>query len=73
MRTKRIAATNKTAVYLIVFVVISAAFLLLGGGPWLKGLIHGSNSTDMIHLNWPQVLISFGLGFLLCLVVSRRK
>jgi hypothetical protein len=72
MRT-RIAATNKTALYLIVFAVIILAFFLLGGGPWIKGLMHGRNSMGMAHLNWAQILISFGLGFLLCLVVSRRK
>jgi hypothetical protein len=72
MRTK-IAASNRTAVYLILVVVVIVAFLLLGGGPWIKGLMHGSTSMGMAHLNWAQILISFGLGFLVCLVVSRRK
>jgi len=72
MRT-RIATTNKTALYLIVLVVIIGAFLLLGGGPWIKELAHGKNFPGKIHLNWAQILISFGLGYLLCLVVTRRK
>ena len=72
MRTRRIT-TNRTALYLIAFVVIIVAFLLLGGGPWIKGMMHGSRSLGMANWNWAQILISFGLGFLLGLVVSRRK
>ena len=72
MRT-RITASNKTATYLIIFVVILVAFLLLGGGPWIKGLMHSNHSVGMAHLKWAQILIGFGLGFLLGLVVSRRS
>jgi hypothetical protein len=64
---------NKTALYLIAIVVIIVAFLLLGGGPWVGGMMHGSRSMDISHLNWAQILISLGLGFLLGLVVSNRK
>jgi len=70
MSTRR----NTTATYYVIaFVVIIVAFLLLGGGPWIKGMMHGSGSTSMAHLNWVQILVSFGLGFLLGIIVSRRK
>jgi hypothetical protein len=65
--------SNSTALYLIAIVVIIVAFLLLGGGPWIKGMIHGRGSIGMAHLNWAQILVSLGLGFLLGLIVSRRK
>jgi hypothetical protein len=73
MSTRRIASNNKTAIYIILVVVVIVAFLLLGGGPWIRNVFHGGRSMGMAHLNWAQILISFGLGFLLCLVVYRRK
>ena len=70
MSTRR----NTTALYYVIaFVVIIVAFLLLGGGPWVKGMMHGSRSTGMASLNWVQILISLGIGFLLGLLVSKRK
>jgi len=60
---------NTTAIYIIAIVVIVVAFFLLGGGPWIKGMTHGSIS----NLHWGQILISLGLGFLLGWIVSRRK
>jgi uncharacterized protein YneF (UPF0154 family) len=64
--------TNKTALYIIVAVVIIGAFLLLGGGQWSKGM-HVGRSFDMANLNWVQILVSLGIGFLLGLLVSKRK
>jgi hypothetical protein len=72
MSSRRIT-TNTTALYLIALVVIIVAFLLLGGGPWIRGMMHGSRSISMAHLNWVQILISLALGFLLGLLVGRRK
>jgi H+/Cl- antiporter ClcA len=70
MSTRR----NTTIIYIIIAVVIIiVAFLLLGGGPWIKGMSHGSSSMGMVHLNWAQVLISLVIGFLLGLVVAKRK
>jgi hypothetical protein len=70
MSTRR----NTTATYYVIaIVIIIVAFLLLGGGPWIKGMMHGSGSTGMAQLNWVQILVSFGLGFLLGIIVSRRK
>jgi len=73
MSTRRFMKKNKTVLYVIAVVVIIVAFLLLGGGPWIRGMTHGSRSIGMGHWNWAQILISFGLGFLLGLIVGRRK
>ena len=70
MSTRRNTATTY---YVIAFVVIIVAFLLLGGGPWMKGMMHGSGSAGTVHLNWVQILISLVLGFLLGLIVGKRK
>ncbi|MGD0581444.1 MAG: hypothetical protein ABR974_00710 [Bacteroidales bacterium] len=72
MSTKKITLTNKT-LYFIVFVVIVAAFFMLGGGPWVRGMIHGNRTMGLANWIWPQLLISLGLGFVLGLVASRRK
>jgi hypothetical protein len=72
MSTKKFAVTN-TALYLIALLVIVLAFLLLGGGPWFRGMMHGNRPMGMAYWNWTQILISAGLGFVLGLVVSRRK
>jgi hypothetical protein len=69
MSTRR----NTTAIYFIAFIVIIVAFLLLGGGTWMKGMMHGSRSISMANWNWAQILICLGLGFLLGLIVGRRK
>jgi hypothetical protein len=70
MSTRR----EKTIIYYaIAFVVILIAFLLLGGGPWIKGLVHGKGLMGTTNLHWGQILISLGLGFLLGWLASRRK
>lgn len=66
-------ASNRTAIYLIALVVIVVAFLLLGGGTWMSGMMHGSRSLGMANWNWAQILVSLILGFLIGLLVSRRK
>ncbi|MFA6128348.1 MAG: hypothetical protein WC699_13680 [Bacteroidales bacterium] len=73
MRTRRFLTSDNTAIYLIAVVVIIVAFLLLGGGAWMRGMSHGGGSISLNHLNWVQILISLGLGFLLGWVVARRK
>ena len=73
MSKRRIASINTTAIYIIALVAVLVAFLLLGGGQWLKGLSHGSSSMNMANLNWLQIIISLGIGFLLGLLVGRRK
>ncbi len=72
MSTRKISS-NTTVLYVTVFIVIVVAFLLLGGGPWIRGMMHGGRSMGMANWNWAQILISFGLGFLLGLVVSKRR
>jgi hypothetical protein len=77
MATRKIAHTNSTAIYFIAFIVIIVAFLLLGGGEWLKEMththMHGGRSLGMANWNWPTILICLGLGFLLGWVASRRR
>jgi len=73
MSTKRIATINTTALYLIVFAVIIIAFLLLGGGQWMRGMMHGGRSMGMANLNWAQIMIGTVIGFLIGLIVGRRK
>jgi hypothetical protein len=60
---------NNNARYIIAAIVIIVAFLLLGGAKWVTGLLHGGST----NLNWPQILISLILGFLLGLVACKRK
>lgn len=72
MSTKKIAI-NATLLYVVMFVVIVAAFLLLDGGPWMKGMMHGSGSIAMTGWNWPLILFCLGVGFLLGFLVTRRK
>ena len=70
MSTRR----ETTTIYLVVAIaVIVIAFLLLGGGPAIGKLGHGSGSMGMSNLHWGQILISLGLGFLLGWIASRRK
>jgi len=67
----RIFSSNRTVLYVIAVVVVIVAFLLLGGKNWMSGAMHGGGS--MGNLNWVQILISFVLGFLLGVVVSKRR
>ena len=65
--------SRKTLTYVVALLVIVVAFLLLGGGPWMTGMMHRGRSMGTVHLNWVQILISLGIGFLLGLLASRRK
>jgi hypothetical protein len=57
--------------YAIAIGVIVIAFLLLGGGPWLKGMGHGNGSIGITTLRWGQIFIGMVLGFVLGLISSR--
>jgi hypothetical protein len=72
MSTKRVT-TNRTVYFVIVLLAAIIAFLLLGGGPWVKGMMHEGGSVNMANWNWTQILIGMGIGFLLGLLVGRRK
>jgi uncharacterized protein YneF (UPF0154 family) len=72
MSSKGITLTN-TTLYILAIVVIILAFLLLGGGPWMNGMIHRSRTVGMANLNWLQIIISLGLGFILGVLVSKRR
>ena len=58
---------NRNVVYVIAVLVIIFAFLLLGGGEWITG------DGALANLNWIQIVISLILGFLLGVIVSKRK
>jgi H+/Cl- antiporter ClcA len=70
---RRVLTTNNGALYIIAVVAIIIAFLLLGGWSWLQSLGHGNSSINIDNWNWAQILISLGIGFILGLLVSRRK
>jgi len=67
----RIFSSDRTVVYAIAVVVVIVAFLLLGGKNWMAGTMHGGGS--MGSLNWVQILISLVIGFLLGIVVAKRR
>jgi membrane associated rhomboid family serine protease len=67
----RIFSSNRTVAYIIAVVVVIVAFLLLGGKNWMAGNMQGGGSIG--NLNWVQILIGFVLGFLLGVVVSKRR
>ena len=73
MNAKKISFSNQTVYIIIAVAVVIVAFFLFGGGPWIKGLAHGTGSTGTVHLNWVQILISLVIGFLLGYIVSRRR
>jgi hypothetical protein len=67
----RLFSSDKTVAYVIAAVVVIVAFLLLGGKNWMAGAMHGGGS--MSSLNWAQILISLVIGFLLGIVVAKRR
>jgi len=68
MKTERIKATVKTALYFIVFAVIIVAC------DTEQGMMHGDGgSMDMGSWNWIPILISLVIGFLLGYLVPRKR
>jgi hypothetical protein len=72
MTTKRVT-TNRTVYVIIAIAVVIIAFLLLGGGPWIKGITQGGGSMHMANWNWAQILVGLVIGFVLGLLAGRRK
>ena len=68
----RIISANRTAYFIIAFLVIVIAFLL-GGGTWLKDLLHANGSVGIANIHWVQIFIGIAVGFMLGLAVSKRK
>lgn len=69
MKTERIIATIKTALYFIVFATIMAACdtgqeMMHGGGNW---------SMNMGNWNWLPILIIIGIGILIGQLFARRR
>ena len=69
----KITTPSRTVLYVIAFLVIVVAFLLLGGGTWIRGGMMNGNRFGMHNWNWAQVLVGFGLGYLACWLISRRR
>ena len=74
MATRRTGSLSNTAIYLIAALVILLAFLILGGGSWMRGIMHGNGimSISGWNWNWTQTLVTLGFGFLLGFIVARR-
>lgn len=72
---KILSKNRNSQVFIIVIVVLVVVVILLlaGGGDWTRGIIHGGRSMGMSHLHWGQILIGSVIGFLIGLLVSRRK
>ena len=68
MKTERIRATVKTALYFIAFAVLIVAC------DTEHGMMHGDGwSMDMGTWNWVPILISLVIGFLLGYLVARKR
>ncbi|MDP2889428.1 MAG: hypothetical protein Q8P34_10780 [Bacteroidota bacterium] len=61
--------SNNTLLYVVAILAIVVAFLLLGGGSFMKG----NSSLGLGNLKWIQILISLAIGFGLGLLYSRRR
>ena len=68
-----INSRNRTAYYIIAILVVVIAFILLGGGDWLKGMTHGSRSSGVGNLQWVQIIISLAIGFVIGLLVGKKR
>lgn len=73
MGTRRINASNNMALYLFATLAVIVAFLLLGGWPLLKNLVANGGSLGNANLNWPQILVSLGIGIIIGLLIGRRR
>jgi H+/Cl- antiporter ClcA len=69
----KIRATRSSIQYLIAFVVIILAFMLLGGSQWFNNFAQGSRLNVVAGWNWAEILISLCLGFLLGVVVTKKN
>jgi hypothetical protein len=72
MGTRRVVVST-TVIYVIAVLVIIAAFFLLHGGLWIREMMHGGRSAGMVHLNWLQIIIGLGLGFLAGWFAAKRR
>lgn len=65
--------SKNTTIYIIALAAILIAFLLLGGGTWMNGMIHGNRSIGIAQFCWTQILISLGIGILVGFLFAKRK
>jgi H+/Cl- antiporter ClcA len=73
MSTRKNVTMSTSVIYIIALVVIIVAFLLLGGASWMRGMMHENHSMNTMGWNWTHILISLGIGFLLGILVGRRR
>ena len=73
MRTRNIRSSNNYVAYIIAFVVIVVAFMLLGGDQWARGLMHSGHSLNISDWDWVTILISLGVGVLIGILLIRRR
>ena len=59
---------KQTIVYVTAIAIIVIIIILLGGG-----MIHNENSSILGGLNWPHIFISAAIGFVIGLLVAKRK
>jgi uncharacterized protein YneF (UPF0154 family) len=72
MSIRSFKSSNAT-LYIIAILVIIVAFLLLGGGPWIRSSMHGSRSMGTGNLQWLQIIVSLVIGFVLGLFAAKRR
>ncbi|MBN1250873.1 MAG: hypothetical protein JXA16_01975 [Bacteroidales bacterium] len=59
-------AKNKTTLVIIAIAVIVLIFFLLDRGHWMHGRMY-------YGINWMHILISLAIGFVIGLLVAKRK
>lgn len=62
---------KQTIVYVIAIAIIVIIIILFAGG--MNGMMNHGNSSFMNHWNWTQILVSMAIGFVIGLLVSKRK
>ena len=72
MSLKRLTPDTKI-IFFIGITAVVVAFLEFGGEAWIKGMIYGNQMTGMANWNWVHILISICLGFLIGMLVYKRR
>ncbi len=72
MAGKLFRTSNRTAVYIIAFLIIIVFLLLLGGLDWLKGL-QLKQSLGLSSMNWTQIIIAMLLGLGIGWLIFRKR
>jgi hypothetical protein len=65
--------TKQLSIIAVVVIVVAILLLAGGGGHSIGGFMHGSRSMGLANWNWIQILVSLGIGFILGLLVAKRR